>query len=371
MIHDDAVYKIKDSVDLFLKDGCFLTAYYMNTRQRQSFRVNDDMIYLLEHIDGIRKVKDLEEIMLSDRSVGVDLVRNILEKLEEKRIITKVEPTDGILPKDVCERYTRQINYFSEFCGSEKDGLLAQKRVMDSDVLIFGCGGVGGTIALQLAMAGVSKMTLFDYDIVVCSDKARHMFYRQDYLGMKKVKALKKELLQINSQMEIRLICEGLTPQFPIENLIQRHTFVVNTMDEPYIGYTASKISRVCIKYKIAHFIAGGFDAHLASTGELIIPYVTPCVECYATHFKTALKDWKPRKHPVEKRCDEIGGLASMSLFSSSYAGIEIIKYLAGIVDQKENFKIRGEFLFQDFSLTYLDVQRNPDCPVCGRGDLI
>ena len=41
-----------------------------------------------------------------------------------------------------------------------------------------------------------------------------------------------------------------------------------------------------CVKYKIAHYIAGGFDAHLASTGELIIPYVTPCVECYAKRLK-------------------------------------------------------------------------------------
>ena len=30
-----------------------------------------------------------------------------------------------------------------------------------------------------------------------------------------------------------------------IENLIKSVDFVVNTMDEPYIGYTASKISRI------------------------------------------------------------------------------------------------------------------------------
>jgi molybdopterin/thiamine biosynthesis adenylyltransferase len=166
--------------------------------------------------------------------------------------------------------------------------------------------------------------------------------------------------------VSIKTINESMKPDSDIEQIIKASDFVVNTLDEPYIGYTSSKISRICIKYRIPHYIAGGFDAHLASTGELIIPYVTPCVECYAGHFKETLKGWKPRKHPVKNRYTEIGGLSSMSLFSSSYACIEIIKYLAGLVNMEDNYKIRGEFLFNDMSLTYLNVKRNPNCPICG-----
>ena len=55
-----------------------------------------------------------------------------------------------------------------------------------------------------------------------------------------------------------------------------------------------------------------------------------------------------------------------MSLFSSSYACIEIIKYLAGIVPMADSYKVRGEFLFHDMSLTYLHVKKNPNCPICG-----
>ena len=55
-----------------------------------------------------------------------------------------------------------------------------------------------------------------------------------------------------------------------------------------------------------------------------------------------------------------------MTLFSTSFACIEIIKYLTGIIDLQKNYKIRGEFLFTDMSLTYLEVKRNPDCPICG-----
>ena len=64
----------------------------------------------------------------------------------------------------------------------------------------------------------------------------------------------------------------------------------------------------------------------------------------------------------------EIGGLSSMSLFSASFAAIEIIKFLAGIVDMNASYKPRGEWLFEGMTLSYLDVSRDPACPVCGEG---
>ena len=237
---------------------------------------------------------------------------------------------------------------------------------MNSHILVFGCGAIGGNISVELAMAGVGHISLYDYDIVEESDVSRHIFYREKYLGLPKTAALKSALQDINSAIEVTTYNDSMKPTSDIEAIIKSADLVINTLDEPYIGYTASKISRICIKYQIPHFIAGGFDAHLSSTGELIIPYVTPCVECYADHFKVALKGWKPRKHPVKNRYTEIGGLASTSLFSSSYACIEVLKYIAGLTKIEETYKIRGEFLFHDMSLTYLDVKRNPHCPVCG-----
>ena len=67
----------------------------------------------------------------------------------------------------------------------------------------------------------------------------------------------------------------------------------------------------------------------------------------------------------------EIGGLASMTLFSVSYAAIEILKYIAELVNFEEDYKVRGELLFQDLSLTYLNVNKNPECPICGEGSLL
>lgn len=365
-MNSTTVFKIKDSVDLFLSNERYLMAYFMNSRQRKSFKVNSDMLHLLELIDGENTVQALQDKMYNQFEINPDNTIEILTLLLKNKIITEVFKKQNILPGSILNRYSRQINYFSEFLESEIDGIKAQKKIIDSHILVFGCGAIGGNISVELAMAGVGHISLYDYDIVEESDVSRHIFYREKYLGLPKTAALKSALQDINSAIEVTTYNESMKPTSNIESIIKSADFVINTLDEPYIGYTASKISRICIKHQIPHFIAGGFDAHLSSTGELIIPYVTPCVECYADHFKVVLKGWKPRKHPVKSRYTEIGGLASTSLFSSSYACIEILKYIAGLTKMEETYKIRGEFLFHDMSLTYLDVKRNPHCPVCG-----
>ena len=365
---DTLIYKVKDSVDLFLSNESYLMAYYMNTRQRRSFKVNDGVIKLLETLDGKKNLNQIKKIMNDEYNISEEAVKRVIDGMIKAGIITQVVKRQDYLPENIIERYTRQINYFSEFLDGELEGILAQKKLMDSKIIIFGCGAVGGDIALELAMAGVQDITLFDYDVVEESDASRHMYYDDKYIGKYKVDCLAEELKKINSTINVNKICESMKPESNMEELICKADFVVNMLDEPYIGYTSSKISRICVKHNIPHFIAGGFDAHLASTGEIIIPYVTPCVECYAGHFKETLKDWKPSKHPVKLRYREIGGLASMSLFSASYAAIEIIKYIAGLVDIEKEFKVRGEFLFNDMSLTYLNVEKNPDCPICGGG---
>lgn len=366
-MNDNTVYKIKDSVDLFLSNDSYIMAYFMNTRQRKSFKVNDETIHLLETIDGEKKLSEIKNIMLSKYDVNPLFVEQVINTMLKNHIITEIVSNNtAILDANNLKRFSRQINYFSEFLDSEEDGIKAQKRIMESRVIVFGVGAVGGDIAIELAMAGVGNIVLYDFDEVEISDASRHMYYRDKYIGIDKTEALACEIKQINKSINVQIVNESMKPDTNVEELIKKSDFVVNTMDEPYIGYTASKISRICIKHRIAHYIAGGFDAHLASTGELIIPYVTPCVECYAGHFKETLKGWKPKKHPVKTRYTEIGGLACMSLFSSSYACIEIIKYIAGLVTMEENFKIRGEFLFHDMSLTYLNVEKNPDCPICG-----
>lgn len=356
------IYKIKDSVDLFLT-GDIITAYFMNTRKQKRFKVNENAIKLLETIDGKKSLTEVaNEIEMDYKEVHL-----FCERLEKLKILLEVKVTKNILPEKTVEKFDRQLNYFTEFLETKEEAYIAQKNITNTKFLIFGVGAVGANIATQLVMAGAEYISLYDYDKVSESDITRHIYFSEEYVGMKKIDALSLELQKINPNLNIIKIDEFMHPSSEIADYIQDNDFVINTLDEPYIGYTSAKISRICTPLRIPHFIAGGFDAHLASTGELIIPGVTPCVECYATHFKEALKDWKPKVHPVKERINEIGGLASMSLFSSSFAVTEIIKYITDIVPILESYKTRGELLFRDLNLTYITLDKNPDCQICGK----
>src|SRR5271169_3998768 len=76
-------------------------------------------------------------------------------------------------------------------------GLLGEARV-----LIAGCGSGGGQVALQLAMAGIRKFSLFDCDVLEAENVIRHVCGRR-YIGQLKVDALADTLLDRNPAIEI------------------------------------------------------------------------------------------------------------------------------------------------------------------------
>src|SRR5262245_24840289 len=56
-------------------------------------------------------------------------------------------------------------------------GVLGEARV-----LVAGCGSGGGQVALQLAMTGIGKFTLFDRDVLEAENVIRHVCGRR-YIG--------------------------------------------------------------------------------------------------------------------------------------------------------------------------------------------
>ena len=79
----------------------------------------------------------------------------------------------------------------------EERGLLESVRVG-----IAGAGGLGSNCAMHLVRAGVNHLTVVDFDIVNESNLNRQFFFR-DQLGLKKVEALKENLLRIDPDADI------------------------------------------------------------------------------------------------------------------------------------------------------------------------
>ena len=70
---------------------------------------------------------------------------------------------------------------------------------------IAGAGGLGSNCAMHLVRAGVRHLTVVDFDVVNESNLNRQFFFR-DQLGLKKVEALKANLLRIDPDADIRSV---------------------------------------------------------------------------------------------------------------------------------------------------------------------
>lgn len=73
-----------------------------------------------------------------------------------------------------------------------------QERIRKSRVLIVGCGGIGGTVAVMLARSGVASFTLVDYDVYSPSNMNRQAGCFTDTLGKPKVLIIADMIRRIN-----------------------------------------------------------------------------------------------------------------------------------------------------------------------------
>ncbi|WP_122572848.1 ThiF family adenylyltransferase [Pseudomonas viridiflava] len=364
----DPVLKIKDSVDVYVSTGesdvCTIQFYHINTRQKLSIRIAPSFSDVLAALDGLSPLSKI----LKSFAFELDPVelKSIFEYLVAKGVLE--HPTI----EDPNSRYSRQINFLSDWIFGLSSNK-AHEQIINSNVVIFGVGAVGSSIAINLARAGVSKFTFVDNKVLTSQSAERHPFFSAKEVGEAKVDALKSHLEKINSAVRVTCAREKLLPLTDLSSLVDDATLVVNTADEPYIGHTSVKLGRYLWGKKIPLYVAGGFDAHLMSTGDFYIPGESVCIDCCSGFFSAALADWKPtyKVHKTNSAKTHIiggsGGTYSMSLFSASYACIQLLNYLAGGDAYKSRISQRGEFIIGKGEIEWVEILAKEGCNVCGK----
>ena len=78
----------------------------------------------------------------------------------------------------------------------ERHGENVQKKFSAATVAICGLGGLGSSIAISLARAGIGKLILIDFDRVDITNLHRQQ-YKANQIGMNKTDALRDNLLEI------------------------------------------------------------------------------------------------------------------------------------------------------------------------------
>ena len=95
------------------------------------------------------------------------------------------------------ERYSRQIIL-------KKVGILGQKKIQNSKVLVVGCGGLGTPVIDLLCRAGIGEIGMMDHDKVSISNLHRQVMFTSDDVGKYKVNILRKKINKINKKKKVK-----------------------------------------------------------------------------------------------------------------------------------------------------------------------
>ena len=107
----------------------------------------------------------------------------------------------------------------------------AVDKLQKARVAIFGIGGVGGYTLEALARAGVGQLDLIDSDTVSRSNINRQILATQSTVGMSKVEAGKKRVLDINPDCVVRTWEIFYTPETADQFDFTRYDYIVDAID--------------------------------------------------------------------------------------------------------------------------------------------
>jgi len=219
------------------------------------------------------------------------------------------------LNKNSLLRYSRQIIL--------KDiGIVGQKKIKNSKILIVGIGGLGCPIADLLTRAGVGEIGIIDYDKINLSNIHRQTLFSAQDIGKYKVKIAKKKLNLINNEVKIHTYNQKAEEKI-LKKIIKKYEIIIDGSDNFKTKFLLNKIS---IEYK-KKLIVGAiskFDGHIFSFN--FFERKSPCLKCfYQNEFSDEILN-----------CETEGIVGSTSNIVGAIQANEVLKTILNI---KNNLK--------------------------------
>jgi len=239
-------------------------------------------------------------------------------------------------------RYSRQI-LFPEI-GEE-----GQKRLLESSVLILGCGALGTVIANNLARAGIGRLKLVDRDFVSLEDLQRQILFNEEDVRLRLPKALaaRNVLQKVNSLLKVESLVLDVNPS-NVEEIVKGVDLILDGTDNMETRFL---LNIACIKQGTPWI----YGAAVGSQGVTmnILPEETPCLCCLIPSL--------PLPGSLST-CDTLGVLNSIPSIIGSIEANEAIKILLHHPQVSRDL-ISIDVWKQEFSK--VKVKKREDCPIC------
>ncbi len=213
--------------------------------------------------------------------------------------------------KKQIERYSRQIIL-------KRIGIIGQKKLLASSVLIVGLGGLGSPIAIYLAAMGIGKIGLIDKDKVELSNLSRQIIFSTKDLKKLKTSSSLANLKKINPDIEFKSFNNKLTKK-NINNIAKNFSVIVDGTDN---FRTRFLLNDYCLKNKKI-LISGAiskFDGQVYTFN--FLKKKSPCLRCFIPNMPS---------NPDIDNCEYEGVMGALGGIVGSIQANEVIKEIVGI----------------------------------------
>jgi molybdopterin/thiamine biosynthesis adenylyltransferase/molybdopterin converting factor small subunit len=260
---------------------------------------------------------------------------------DEVAVIPALAGGAAVMTPEMVERYSRHLIM-------PQVGSVGQRRIIESSVLIIGAGGLGSPVALYLALAGVGKIGIVDFDAVDRSNLQRQILHQTDDIGRPKVQSAKETLLAHNPNIEVVTHEQPLTSDNAFE-IFEGYDIIVNGADNFATRYLANDAAYLLKKPLVDGSI-------LMFDGQATV--YLPGKGCYRCLYPA------PPPPGMVPSCAEAGVLGAMCATIGSIQATEVLKLVLEIGEPLVNRLLLYDALTLEFRT--VKVRRDPECPLCG-----
>lgn len=249
------------------------------------------------------------------------------------------------LPDDQMRRYDRHIRL-------PEIGEAGQRKLLDSQVMIVGAGGLGSPAALYLAAAGVGTLGLVDHDRVDISNLQRQVLHSTRTVGNPKVESARDTIRALNPDVSVQTMDQRLGASNALE-ILDGYDIIIDGADNFPTRYLINDVS-IHLQIPVVHGSVFRFEGQVS----LFDPADGPCYRCLFP---------EPPAPELAPNCEEAGVLGVLPGVVGTLQAAEAIKWLVGVGEGLTGRLLTLDVLSQRFRI--LRFSRNPDCPSCADPD--
>jgi molybdopterin/thiamine biosynthesis adenylyltransferase len=237
---------------------------------------------------------------------------------------------------------SRELSRYSKQIILKNIGILGQKKIFSSRVLVVGVGGLGCPLSLYLANTGVGNIGLVDNDKVEISNLNRQIIFNKKDIGKFKVIQAKKFLNKVNKKVKVNIYKDRLNER-NIKKILNNYDIICDCSDNFTTRYMLNDYSLVNKKILISAAISK-FDAHIFNFN---FTKNIPCYRCFM-----------PEIPEDDSKCDAEGILPTVAGIAGTLQANEVIKSIL----EKKSELVGKMIIFNTLNLNFRVVKLTKNC---------